>query len=118
MTGSQRRKANRQGNVLSLAQQALAKAKSYEDCTELRNHRNIHVRLLAIAKSLNLPHRTSDSEVVSEQTVSESTVAEVVSEFESLVQRFRTEGKKDPIKSARASLAATAKKRNLIQAQV
>lgn len=96
-SGSERRAINRQGNIISVATAALRSAKSVEDCQKWLDHKNAQVRMLAWVKRIKLlcisePHSNS--------------------EFDTLVERFRAEGKKDPIKSARASLAATARKRH------
>lgn len=103
-TGKQRRAMNRAGNVLHVAKTALAVAKNSSDCTEWFNHKNRNVRMLAHVVALKLPNKV---------TAVANTVANTVakSEFDLLVERFTAEGKKDPIKSARASLAASAKKR-------
>lgn len=103
MTGASRRKINRQGNIYEVASLALKNAKCVEDCETWRNHSNFRVRMLAFATSLKLPKRSELPAISLDNSH--------LSEFEALVERFKAEGKKDPIKSARASLAATAKKR-------
>lgn len=100
MTGASRRKINREGNILQLATQALNAAKCSEDCDSWLQHSNPRVRMLAWANSIKLPRKAD----LPNETPS--------SEFDLLVERFKAEGKKDPIKSARASLAASARKRS------
>lgn len=101
-SGSQRRAINRKGNIYTLAQAAMSKADNETDLAPWLRHNNSRVRLLALAYSMKL----SDKKTVSDCTTSK----EVKSPFDLLVERFAREGKKDPVKSARASLAASARK--------
>lgn len=100
-TGKQKRAMNRSGNVLQIARKYLDTAKSYHDCSVWFNHKNRDVRMLAYSVAFKLP-----------------THQVIKSEFDLLVERFTAEGKKDPVKSARASIAASAKKRQLSSTEV
>lgn len=104
MTGASRREINRKGNILEIASKALKEAKCAEDCEVWRQHSNSKVRMLAWAVSIKLPARAN-------------LPTQAPTEFDILVERFRAEGKKDPIKSARASMAATANARKRMVAQ-
>lgn len=111
MTGTCRRQINRKGNIFQVASAALKNAKCVEDCEDWRQHGNARVRLLALITSLKLPYR-SNSTIETKIQVETTT-----SEFDLLVKRFQKEGKKDPIRSARASLATTTRKRGQVSVQ-
>lgn len=95
-SGSQRRAINRKGNIYAIAQKAMSKADTETDLVPWLHHNNSRVRLLALAYSMKLTEKKITSEAKSP--------------FDILVERFTREGKKDPVKSARASLAASARK--------
>lgn len=95
-TGKQKRAVNRSGNILQVAKKYLADAKNYHDCSVWFDHKNSKVRMLAYSAAFKLTNQQV-----------------VKSEFDLLVERFTAEGKKDPVKSARASIAASAKKRQI-----
>ncbi len=101
LSGSEARTLRRNGDLKAFnRRQALGLvvlAATLGDCERLFNHPNSHVKKAAFAKALKLG------------TVVATPVTKLPqSEFERLVERFRTEGKANPERSARASMAARA----------
>lgn len=103
-SGGARRSAKRLGSIGRFTRKQalvqLGSATTVDDCARWAQHANKHVRHYAWARALSLS--------LSTPAPSTSTPAPVMSEFDTLVARFTTEGKKDPVKSARSSLAARA----------
>jgi hypothetical protein len=103
-SGSQRRAINRKGNIYTVAKSALDKANSEADLQHWLQHKNSRIRLLAFSYAIKLANKLPEVVDNSYREVQEK------SPFDLLVERFTKEGKKDPVKSARASLAASARK--------
>ena len=104
MNGGKNRAARRAGNVSAFtraqAVRLIAACASKDDCAKWSEHPNRHVREYAFARALKLETlRTKPSIIQDVSSPSES-------EFDSLVERFTREGKKDPRRSAFASMAA------------
>ncbi len=98
-SGSQRRAINRKGNIYDVAKSALSKASTEAELQYWLQHKNSRVRLLALSHVIKLSGVKLEKNQENQK-----------SPFDLLVERFTKEGKRDPIKSARASLAASARK--------
>ena len=98
LSGTARRAAKRSGAVEAFtraqATRRVAQASSIDECKRWSEHPNKHIRRYAFARALKLGTLI--------------TMAPTLTEFEILVTKFTQMGKVDPIKSARASLAAKA----------
>lgn len=106
LSGTQIRAAKRNGDPAAFtraqALQAVAACATVSECARWDSHPNKHVRKAAqnrIKVLANPP--VKKSVIVDVSSPSEDT-------FNALVEKFRLAGKKDPVKSARASIAASA----------
>lgn len=109
MTGSERRAARRAGAIDSLtraeATKAAHNAETFDECKAIFDeHPSNRVKRSAFVRALTLAQGHSLAMPV------------IVTDFDRLVERFRLEGKPNPEKSARASMAAKAQARKRAEA--
>lgn len=103
-----RRVARRQGEVSAFTRQqaltALGSCATVAECVKWTEHANKHVRKAAKARI----DRLENPPKIEEKSVSSDTSSSSDYIFAQLVEKFRKAGKTDPVKSARASVAASA----------
>ncbi len=104
-----RRVARRQGEVSAFSRAqaltALAVCGTVNECTKWLEHGNKHVRKAAASRISRLEN---PPKVEGKKSIIQDVSSPGDDNFASLVEKFRQAGKPDPVKSARASVAATA----------